>query len=83
MHTDDAERFGVKTGDEVEIAITGGERDLIFCDVMIRVSPKYKLEMHIDTDEANAAELSGITEGEVIYTGVDFAQAQIRARKTA
>lgn len=83
MHTDDAEQFGVKTGDEVEIAITGGERDLIFCDVMVRVSPKYKLEMHIDTDEANAAELSGVTEGDVIYTGVDFAQAQIRARKTA
>ncbi len=83
MHTDDAERFGVKTGDEVEIAITGGDRDLIFCDVMVRVSPKYKLEMHIDTDEANAAELSGVTEGDVIYTGVDFAQAQIRARKTA
>ena len=83
MHTDDAERFGVKTGDEVEIAITGGDRDLIFCDVTVRVSPKYKLEMHIDTDEANAAELSGVTEGDVIYTGVDFAQAQIRARKTA
>lgn len=83
MHTDDAERFGVKTGDEVEVAITGGERDLVFGDVMVRVSPKYKLEMHIDTDEANAAELSGITDGDLVYTGIDFANAEIRDKKTA
>ncbi|MDG2410285.1 MAG: acetate/propionate family kinase, partial [Halioglobus sp.] len=33
MHTDDAERFGVNNRDEVEVAITGGPRDLIFGDV--------------------------------------------------
>jgi acetate kinase len=37
-----------------------GDRELIFGDVLIRVHPSFKLAMHIDTDEANAAH---ITEG--------------------
>jgi acetate kinase len=37
---------------------TRGERELIFGDVLIRVSPSFRLAMHIDTDEANAAEIS-------------------------
>ncbi|PID43660.1 MAG: acetate kinase [Gammaproteobacteria bacterium] len=81
MHPDDADAFGVENRDEVEVAITGGPRDLTFGDVLIRVSPKYRLEMHIDTDEANAAELPQQTDGELVYTGV-HAQAKItRARK--
>ena len=78
MHTDDAQRFGVKNGEEVEVAITGGPRDLIFCDVLVRVSPGYKLEMHIDTDEANAAELSNDTSGALVYTDITGACAEIR-----
>ena len=57
MHTDDARQFGVKDRDSVSVSIVGGERDLIFGDVQIRVNDQYVLEMHIDTDEANAAEL--------------------------
>ena len=70
MHPDDASHFGVKDKDIVEVAITGGPRDLSFGDVLIRVSEKYKLEMHIDTDEANAAELNSGAGGELICDAV-------------
>ena len=60
MHPDDARAFDVVDGDEVAVAIVGGQRDLILGDVKIRVHENYVLEMHIDTDEANAAELGSI-----------------------
>lgn len=82
MHPDDAKRFGVTNHDEVEVAITGGERDLIFGGVLIRVSTNYKLEMHIDTDEANAAELSNISNGTLVYSDVNNAAATLRLKKT-
>ncbi|MCR9165905.1 MAG: acetate/propionate family kinase [Nannocystaceae bacterium] len=64
----DAEAFGVKNGDLVEVRVDSNGRDLTFGDVLIRVSPKYALEMHVDTDEANAAELSRRDEGLLIPT---------------
>ncbi|AWV90902.1 acetate/propionate family kinase [Bradymonas sediminis] len=79
MTPEDATNFGVKDGDMVEIAVTGGERDLIFGDVLIRVSPKYKLEMHIDTDEGNAAHLSRDAQGALLSTE---ATGIIRSRRT-
>ena len=69
MHTDDALFFGVSDKDVVEVRIEGTERGLTFGDVLVRVSPKYKLEMHIDTDEANAAELQSGHEGVLVGTG--------------
>ncbi len=71
MHPDDAERFGVSDKDEVAVAIVGGERDLVFGDVLIRVKESYALEMHIDTDEANAAELNRQGVGEMSSVDVD------------
>lgn len=45
----------VAHGDSVSVAIEGTDRRLIFDNVAVRVSPDMRLEMHIDTDEANAA----------------------------
>ncbi len=83
MHPDDAERFGVKNKDEVEVAISGGPRDLVFCDVLVRVSHGYRLEMHIDTDEANAAELDRSSQGELVYIGIEGHTASLRQLKTS
>lgn len=69
MRPEDAEYFGVKNKDIVEVAMDTNGRDLIFGDVLVRVSDKYILEMHIDTDEANAAEISsGQTSGVLVQT---------------
>lgn len=55
MHEDDAKNYQVTDGDLVDVAIDKANQDLIFRDVLVRVSKDFKLEMHIDTDEANAA----------------------------
>ncbi len=52
----DALIYGVKHGDSVRVAIEGGTRRTLFDDVAVRVSPSMKLELHLDTDEANAAD---------------------------
>lgn len=54
MTPEDAENYGVKDKQVVSVKIDSPERSLVFGDVVIRVSPKFKLAMHIDTDESNA-----------------------------
>jgi acetate kinase len=62
MHPEDALHFALRDLDVVRVRVPG-ERSLIFGDVLVRVHPEYKLEMHIDTDEANAAEISAGAKG--------------------
>ncbi|HEU4962854.1 MAG TPA: phosphate propanoyltransferase [Bacilli bacterium] len=62
---EDARRFGVKDHQQVMVKTTG-ERGVIFDHVIARVSPSYKLDFHIDTDEANAAGLHTGKEVEMI-----------------
>lgn len=65
MTTEDAKLFGLKDKDQVGVRILG-TRGLTFDNVLVRVSDKYFLEMHIDTDEANAAGLGGNASGMII-----------------
>ncbi len=58
----DAERFGVAQGQKVRVRTTGG-RPLTYDDVVVRVSPNFVAEMHVDTDEANAA---AIKDGDMV-----------------
>ncbi|WEG74317.1 phosphate propanoyltransferase [Vagococcus intermedius] len=66
MSDRDAENFGVKKGDVVKVEIASEERKTIFDDVIVRPDPKFVLEMHIDTDEANAANVGKGTVGRLI-----------------
>lgn len=66
MTEEDAKEFGVKDKDVVSVKVTSQERSLVFGDVVVRVSSKFALAMHIDTDESNAAGLSGQVFGEIV-----------------
>ena len=65
MPPQDAERIGVSDKQYVKVRV-GGERGLIFDKVLIRVSSKYALEMHVDIDEANAAFINNGDMAEVL-----------------
>jgi acetate kinase len=64
MSPADAARLNVRDHEMVEVAIDGGGRPVIFGDVIVRVSPAYRLEFHLDTDEGNAA---GVGPGTVAH----------------
>lgn len=62
----DAEEFGLKDKDVVSVKVDSDGRALVFGDVVVRVSSKYALAMHIDTDESNAAGVKPGMMGEVL-----------------
>ena len=53
MSLDDGARFGVKDNDYVTVDVEGTRRTRWF-DVQVRVHKDFRLEMHVDTDDANA-----------------------------
>ena len=67
MTPEDAAEFGVKDTQVVQVKVPSSiGRTTIFDDVVVRVSPKYALAMHIDTDESNAAGVAPGTMADVI-----------------
>ena len=67
MTEEDAAEYGVKNGEIVSVKIESPrERTAILGDVVVRVSPKFALAMHIDTDESNALGLQGNAEGTIV-----------------
>ncbi len=62
-----AAELGVQDKQIVKVATGGEGRKVIFDDVVIRVSTKFSPAIHIDTDECNAAGISGNAEGEIIF----------------
>ena len=61
----EAAALGVASGEVVRVrAGMGRGRSTVFEDVVVRVSDKYSLEFHVDTDEANAA---GVRTGDIVH----------------
>ena len=65
MTPDDAAAFGVENGQIVNVKVESG-RTALLGDVVVRVSPKFALAMHIDTDESNAVCGFGKCYGELV-----------------
>lgn len=65
MSPAEARRLGVHDRQSVSVKIDSNGRDLIFGDVVVRVRPDFRLELHLDTDEANAAGVSDGDFGEI------------------
>lgn len=67
IKTADAKEMGINNKDFVAIRISKGQRMIIFEKVEVRMSAKLaENSMHIDTDEANAAGISGHATGEIL-----------------
>lgn len=62
MAPEDALNLGLRDKDVVMVRVKG-VRELIFGDVLVRVDPNYRMDMHLDTDEANAAQITSGTVG--------------------
>ena len=63
---EDAAALGVEDKEVVSVKIDTDGRSLVFGDVVVRVSPKFALAMHIDTDESNAAGCGREVYGEIV-----------------
>lgn len=65
FHTSDAEQWGIKDKQLLKVRLSG-ERGLVLENVIARVSEHFALDMHIDTDEANAAGANNGDTAEII-----------------
>jgi len=66
MSPDDAKFYGVKHLDKITLRVESPGCNTRFDDLIVRVDPTFKLEVHIDTDEANACDLERATKVELI-----------------
>jgi len=66
MSPSDAAFYGVKHLDKITLKVTAADCTTRFDDLIVRVDPSFKLEVHMDTDEANACNLDKATKVELI-----------------
>ncbi len=65
MSPADAKFYGVKHLDKITLKVTSHGCTTRFDDLLVRVDPSFKLEVHMDTDEANACDLESATRVEL------------------
>jgi len=66
MSPEDAAHYGVKHLDKITLKVTSSGCTTRFDDLLVRVDPSFKLEVHIDTDEANACDLEHASKVELV-----------------
>ena len=65
MSPSDAKFYGVKHLDRITMKVTSPACNTRFDDMIVRVDASFKLEVHMDTDEANACDLERATKVEL------------------
>ena len=65
MSPSDAKFYNVKHLDRITLKVTSKACNTRFDDLIVRVDPSFKLEVHMDTDEANACDLERATKVEL------------------
>ena len=68
MSPSDAKFYGVKHLDRITLKVTSPRCTTRFDELLARVDPSFKLEVHMDTDEANACDLERATKVELFKT---------------
>jgi putative phosphotransacetylase len=68
MSPSDAKFYAVKHLDRITLKVTSKDCNTRFDDLIVRVDPSFKLEVHIDTDEANACDLERAAKVELFKT---------------
>ena len=68
MSPADAKFYAVKHLDRITLKVTSPGCNTRFDDLIVRVDPSFKLEVHMDTDEANACDLERATKVELFKT---------------
>jgi propanediol utilization protein len=61
MTPDDAEHYGVAAGDAMDLHIEHPTCPMTLGGIAVRIDPRFKLEVHMDTDEGNACDLPNAT----------------------
>lgn len=65
LHVDEAVKFGVKDKEIISVKFDG-DRSVTFSEVVVRVHPNFAMDLHLDTDEANAAGLKNGDWGTIV-----------------
>ena len=68
MNPEDAKFYGVRHRDVMKLRVGDGT-GVTFDKVRVRVDPSFRLEVHMDTDEANACALHLAKQVELLGTG--------------
>jgi len=71
MNPADAARLALADHATVAVRVDSAGRDVVFEDVTVRVSPQFALELHLDTDEANAAGVTADSTAEILLRTAD------------
>lgn len=66
MNVRDAEYYGVKTGDVMNLRVVSPQCSITLEELKVRADPASKLEVHLDTDEGNACNMDQATKIELL-----------------